>query len=370
MNFGVPKEVRDMENRVGLTPAGVHALVEVGHKVYVERNMGAGAGFSDENYRAMGAEIVYSAEEVYGRADVVVKVTRLAAREYALLREGQTVLCFLHLAVASPDLVEALQQRHITAIAYEMIQTDDGSLPVLLTSSEVAGRLAPIIAGNLLSSTRGGRGILLSGVPGVPPAVVVILGAGTVGENAARAFLGLGAQVTILDRTPAKLHRIDDLFNGRVTTMYATAYNIHRVIEFADVLIGAVLVPGQRAPILVTREMVRRMRTRAVIIDFSIDQGGCVETSRPTTLRDPTFIEENVIHYCVPNLLAQVARTASHALLNASLPFLYEIGARGVDEAIQRNPALARGVNVWKGRVVHPEIAHALGMNVEPMDYV
>jgi alanine dehydrogenase len=370
MNFGVPKEVREMENRVGLTPAGVHALVEVGHKVYVERSAGAGAGFSDENYRAMGAEIVYSAEEVYGRADVIVKVTRLAAREHALLREDQTVLCFLHLAVASPDLVEALQQRHITAIAYEMIQTDDGALPVLLTSSEVAGRLAPIIAGNLLSSTRGGRGILLSGVPGVPPAAVVILGAGTVGENAARAFLGLGAQVTILDRTPAKLHRIDELFAGRVTTMYATAYNINRVIEFADVLIGAVLVPGQRAPILVTREMVRRMRTRAVIIDFSIDQGGCVETSRPTTLRDPTFVEEDVIHYCVPNLLAQVARTASHALLNASLPFLYEIGALGVDEAIKRNTALSRGVNVWKGRLVNPEIAQALGMDVEPMDYV
>jgi alanine dehydrogenase len=370
MNFGVPKEVRDMENRVGLTPAGVHALVEAGHRVYVEYNAGVGAGFSNENYRAMGAEIVYSAEEVYGRADVVTKVTRLTASEHALLREGQTVLCFLHLAVASPDLVEALQQRHITAIAYEMIQTDDGALPVLLTSSEVAGRLAPILAGNLLSSTRGGRGILLNGVPGVPPAAVVILGAGVVGENAARAFLGLGAQVTVLDRTPAKLHRIDELFAGRVTTMYATAYNLKRVIEFADVLIGAVLVPGQRAPILVTREMVRRMRTRAVIIDFSIDQGGCIETSRPTTLRDSTYVEEGVIHYCVPNLLAQVARTASHALLNAALPFLYEIGTHGVDQAIRRNSALARGVNVWKGRLVNPQIAHALGMDVESIDDV
>lgn len=370
MNFGVPKEVRDMENRVGLTPAGVHALVKVGHKVYVEHNTGVGAGFSDENYRAVGAEIVYSAEELYGRADVIAKVTRLAASEYALLREGQTVLCFLHLAVASPDLMAALRQRRITAIAYEMIQTDDGALPVLLTSSEVAGRLAPILAGNLLSSTRGGRGILLSGVPGVPAAAVVILGAGVVGENAARAFLGLGAQVTILDRTPAKLHRMDELFAGRITTMYATPYNINRVVEFADVLIGAILVPGQRAPILVTREMVRRMRTRAVLIDFSIDQGGCVETSRPTTLRDPTFVEEGVIHYCVPNMLAQVARTASHALLNAALPFLYEIGEYGVDETIKCNPALTRGVNVWKGRLVNPQIARALGVDVEPMDYV
>jgi len=367
MNFGVPKEVRDLENRVGLTPAGVHALIEAGHQVYVERNAGAGAGFSDDNYRAFGAEIVYSAEEVYGRADVVAKVTRLAAKEHSLLRQGQTVLCFLHLAVASPDLVEALQEHSVTAIAYEMIQTDDGALPVLLTSSEVAGRLAPIIAGNLLASTRGGRGILLSGVPGVPPAAVVILGAGVLGENAARAFFGLGAQVTVLDRQPAKLHRIDEMFGGRVTTMYATAYNINRVVEFADVLIGAVLVPGQRAPVLVTREMVRRMRARAVIMDFSIDQGGCIETSRPTTLRDPTFVAEGVVHYCVPNLLAQVARTASHALLNAALPYLYELGAYGIDEAIKRNPALARGVNVWKGKLVNPQIASALGMDVEPM---
>lgn len=365
MNFGVPKEVRDLENRVGLTPAGVHALVEVGHKVYVERSAGAGAGFSDENYRAVGAEIVYSAEEVYGRADVVVKVTRLAAKEHALLRDGQTVMCFLHLAVASPDLVEALQQRSVTAIAYEMIQADDGALPVLLTSSEVAGRLAPIIAGNLLSSTRGGRGILLGGVPGVPAAAVVILGAGVLGLNAARAFVGVGAQVTILDRDPARMHRVDEMFGGRVTTMYATAYNIQRVIEFADVLIGAVLVPGQRAPILVTREMVKRMRARAVIMDFSIDQGGCVETSRPTTLRDPTFVVEGVIHYCVPNILAQVARTASHALLNATLPYLYEIGMYGVDEAIKRDASLARGVNVWHGKLVSRQIADALGMTME-----
>jgi alanine dehydrogenase len=243
-----------------------------------------------------------------------------------------------------------------------MIEADDGALPVLLTSSEVAGRLAPVIAGNLLSSTRGGRGILLSGVPGVPAAAVVILGAGVLGWNAARAFVGVGAQVTVLDRNPAKLHRIDEMFAGRVTTMYATAYNVQRVIGFADVLIGAVLVPGQRAPILVTREMIKHMRARAVIMDFSIDQGGCVETSRPTTLRDPTFVAEGVIHYCVPNLLAQVARTASHALVNAALPYLYEIGTHGVDEAIKRDPTLARGVNVWNGNLVNQQIADALGM--------
>jgi alanine dehydrogenase len=364
MNYGVPKEVRDLENRVGMTPAGVHALVGFGHTVYVEGGAGSGAGFTDEEFRAVGAEIVYSAEEAYGRADVVAKVTRLTTPEYAFLREGQTILSFTHLAVASRDLVEALQEHSITAIAYEMIQADDGALPVLLTSSEVAGRLAPVIAGEFLASTRGGRGILLSGVPGVPPAAVVILGAGALGASAARAFLGIGAQVTLLDRDPLRLQHVDEMFSGRVTTLFSTAYNLRRVLEFADVLVGAVLVAGQRAPVLVTREMVKRMRTRALIIDFSIDQGGCIETSRPTTHRNPTYIEEGVIHYCVPTILSLVARTASHALLNASLPYLHEIGLRGVDAAIAQNPVLARGVNVWHGKIVNAQIAEVLGVPV------
>lgn len=367
MNFGVPKEVREMEYRVGITPAGVHALVDAGHKVYVERNAGVGAGFTDEHYRAQGADIVYSAEEVYGRADVVAKVTRLTSQEHALLRQDQTVLSFTHLAVASPDLLETLRAKSITQIAYEMIEARDGSRPVLLTSSQVAGRLAPIIAGELLASTRGGRGILLCGVTGVPPAAVVIIGAGTLGENAASTFAGLGAQVTVLDKSYEKLQRIEDMLRGQVTTLFATHYNINRVIEFADVLIGAVLVPGQRAPILVTREMVKRMRPRAVILDLSIDQGGCVETSRPTTHRNPTFVEEGVIHYCVPTILSRVARTASHALLNASLPFLYEISQYGVDETIRRNPAFKRGVNTWHGKLVNAQIADALGLPTEEL---
>ncbi len=367
MNYGVPKEVRDLENRVGLTPAGVHALVGFGHTVYVQGGAGDGAGFSDEGFRAVGAQIVYSAEEAYGRAEVVAKVTRLIASEYALLRDGQTILSFTHLAVASRDLVEALQEHSITAIAYEMIQADDGSLPVLLTSSEVAGRLAPVIAGEFLASTRGGRGILLSGVPGVPPAAIVILGAGSLGVSAARAFVGLGAQVTMLDRDPLRLQHVEEAFDGRVTTLFSTDYNLKRVLEFADVLVGAVLMSGQRAPVLVTREMVKRMRPRSLIIDFSIDQGGCIETSRPTTHRNPTFVEEGVVHYCVPTILSLVARTASHALLNASLPYLYEIGLRGVDGAIKSNSELARGVNVWRGKIVNAQIAESLGMPVEEM---
>lgn len=368
MNFGVPKEVRDLENRVGLTPPGVHALVELGHTVYVECGAGHGAGFTDEHYRALGAEIVYSADEAYGRADVVAKVTRLTSAEHKLLRPGQTVLSFSHLAVASPDLVAALNERSITAIAYEMIQADNGSLPVLLTFSEMAGRLAPIIAGEYLTSTRGGRGILLSGVPGVAPAAVVIVGAGALGASAARAFLGLGAQVTMLDRDPVRLQRVDEMFRGRAATLFSTAYNLHNVMAFADVLVGAVLMPGQRAPVVITREMIKKMNPRSLVIDFSIDQGGCIETSRPTTHRNPTFVEEGVIHYCVPTILSLVARTASQTLLNAALPYLQEIGSLGVDGAIKQDPSLARGVNLWRGNVVNAQIGEALGMPVERID--
>ncbi len=356
MRFGVPKEVRDLEMRVGLTPAGVHALVDAGHTVYVERNAGLGAGFSDEDYRAAGAEIVYSAEETYGRAEVIVKATRPTRAEHHLLRSGQTLLCYLHLAVASRDLTETLEMREVTAIAYEMIQEDDGTLPVLMPTSELAGRLAPMIASELLSSHMGGRGILLSGMHGVPPAEVVILGAGVVGSHAARCFSGLGAHVTVLDHNPRRLQHVDSMLRGRIVTLFTSPYNLHKVVRFADVLVGCVLVPGARSPVLVTREMVQSMRPRAVIIDFSIDQGGCVETSRPTTHRDPFYIEEGVVHYCVPNAPARVARSASHALTNAALPYLLLIGQYGVDGALERSTALRRGVNVLRGRLLHPHI--------------
>ncbi|RME44847.1 MAG: alanine dehydrogenase [Caldilineae bacterium] len=365
MDFGVPREVRDLEGRVGLTPAGVTALAEAGHTIYVERDAGAVAGFSDEDYRRVGAQIVYSAAEAYGRAEVVVKVARPTAQEHALFRPEQTIFSFLHLAVSSPDLYEALTARRITAIAYEMIQEDDGRLPVLLPTSQVAGRLAPIIAGRLLTTRGGGRGILLSGIPGVPPAAVVILGAGVLGTNAARAFLGLGAQVTVLDKDARKLQQLDDLLGGRVTTMLSTEYNLRRAVAFADVLVGAVLVPGRRAPVLVTREMVRRMRPGSVIIDFAIDSGGCVETSRPTSLRGQTFVEEGVIHHCVPNMPAAVARTASYALTNAALPYLLAIGQEGLEGALQNHLPLRRGVNLLRGELASPALAAALGRTPE-----
>lgn len=348
MDFGVPREVRPGEQRVGLTASGGDALVRGGHRVLVEQAAGQAAGFTDQDYVQVGATIVYSPEEVWRRAAVVVKVSRPTAEEHAYFA-GQTLVAFLHLSVASPDLLQALQQREMTVIAAEMIRAEDGTFPVLHPTSEVAGRHAPVIAGSLLETTTPGRGILLSGIPGVPPANVVILGAGVVGGNAARAFLGLGAQVTVLDKDPQRLRALDAGGQGRVVTMVATPYNIEKAVAFADVLIGAVYVVGQRAPVLVTREMVRAMRSRAVIIDFSIDQGGCVETSRPTTHRDPVFVAEGVIHYCVPNAPARVARTASHAWSNAVLPYLQLIGDLGVEEALRRSRELRSGAIVRQG---------------------
>ncbi len=365
MEFGVPKEVRDLEMRVGLTPAGVHDLTQAGHTVYIERGAGSGAGFKDEMYRQNGAQLVYSAAEAYGRADVVVKVTRPFATEHPLFRDQQALLSFFHLAVASPDLYEVLVDRQITAIAYEMIQDADGLYPVLQVQSEVAGRLAPIIAGQLLTQTAGGRGILLSGIPGVPPAVVVIVGAGILGINAARAFLGVGTQVTVLDSNIRRLQLLDELYAGRITTMLANEYNLQRSVTFADVLVLCVRQPDQRAPVIITREMVRQMRSAAVLIDFAIDQGGASETSRPTTLRSQTYVEEGIIHHCVPNITALVARTSSHALTNAALPYLLAIGRHGMPAVFRENHPLARGVNLFQGRMAHPAMAAALGV---PLD--
>lgn len=365
MDFGIPKEVRDLEMRVGLTPAGVVSLVKRGQRVYLERGAGAGAGFRDEHYEQAGAQIVYTAEEAYGRADVVLKVARPTAAEHALFRHNQVIFSFFHLTVASSDLVTALAENAVTAIAYEVMEEPDGRLPVLLPMSEVAGRLAPVFAGQLLTSAAGGRGILLSGLPGVARAIVVIVGAGSLGQSAARAFVGFGAQVIVLDNNVNRLREVDAMFNGTVSTMMANRYNLERMVGFADVLVGAVLQRGQRAPVLITREMVRKMRPGSVAMDFSIDQGGCIETSRPMTLRDPTFVAEGVIHFCVPNLPAAVARTSSHALTNALLPYLKALAECGLECALRDYPALRAGVKMYEGKIVSDRLANALGREVE-----
>jgi len=288
---------------------------------------------------------------------MVLKATRPTGDELAWLHEGQILCGFLHLAAARRETVQALMEQQITAVAYETIQDDSGNLPVLKPMSEVTGRMAPQLAATCLQSDRGGRGVLLSGVPGIPAARVAILGAGVLGTNAARAFLGLGANVVMLDRNLARLSEIDDLFQGRIATMVAYPFNIARVMRYVEVLIGAVLVPGARAPILVTREMVRSMKKGAVILDFSIDQGGCAETSRLMTLRDPIFVEEGVVHYCVPNAPGVLPRTSTHAFNNSAWPYILRIAQVGLDQAAQEMPDLARGIATRHGKIVNETLA-------------
>ena len=360
MDIGIPRERRNYDSRVGFTPAGVELLTAEGHTCYVELGAGLGAGFSDRDYERAGARIAYSGEEVYGRAALVLKVTRPTVKEFEWLQDGQILMSFMSLAAARRDKVELLLKKRITVIAYETVENDDGSLPILTPISQIAGRMCPHIAATLLQNDRGGKGVLLDGVPGVPPADVVILGAGTFGSNAARAFLGAGAKVFVLDHDLAKLHRIDELFAGRVTTLVSHSFNLRKIVTFADVLVGAVLVPGARAPILVSREMVASMRPRSLIMDVAIDQGGCIETSRPTSHSTPTYLEENVIHYCVPNMTGVVGRTATHALNNAAWPFIHQITQQGLNAALAASPALARDVATRDGRITSAVLADAL----------
>jgi alanine dehydrogenase len=366
MDIGVPRE-HLQEYRVGLSPDGVAMLVADGHHVYVQSKAGVTSGFSDEDYRHVGGQVVYSDEEVYGRADLIAKLGAPSLAECDLLRHGQIVCGFLHMAVAPKNLIQKLLDKEITAIAYETIQTEDGRLPVVTPMSEIAGRMIPLIAGQLLMNTHGGKGILLGGVPGIPAADVAIVGGGVVGSNAAKAFLGLGAQVTVLDLDPARLRDLDERLGGRANLMLATAHNLKKVCSFADVLVGAILIPGERAPRLITRQMVRSMKSRSVIMDISIDQGGCVETSRPTTIDNPTYVAEDVIHYCVPNMSSVIARTASQALTYAALPFIKLVAKDGLHSALRSCPALAKGVMLTAGRAVGPSVAIAVGQESMPL---
>lgn len=368
MIIGVPKEIKDHENRVGMTPAGVEELVKRhGHRVLVEKGAGEGSGISDDEYAAAGAEIVEAHDQVYQRAELIVKVKEPLPSEYALLRRDQIVMTYLHLA-AFPELTEELVRENVVAIGYETIQRPDGSLPCLMPMSEVAGRMAVQIGAQYLEKVKGGRGVLLGGVPGVPPAEVVIIGAGTVGTNAARVALGMGAHVTIIDISVERLRFLEEVLHGNLMTVVSNRYNIERSVRYADLLIGAVLVPGAKAPTLVTEAMVASMKPGAVIIDVAVDQGGCIETvDRATTHSDPIYVKHGVVHYAVPNMPGAVPRTSTHALTNATLPYIVEVANRGYQEAARQNPALAKGVNICQGRVVHPEVANALGWEYTPL---
>lgn len=365
MRVGVPKEVKNNENRVGLVPGSVRELTRHGHEVLVQAGAGLGVGAADAEYEAAGGRIVPDAGAVFAGAELVVKVKEPQPGEIARLRPGQALFTYLHLA-PDPEQAHGLLASGCAAIAYETVTDARGALPLLAPMSEVAGRMAVQVGAHCLEKRQGGAGLLLGGVPGVPGAKVVVLGGGVSGSNAARMAVGLGAQVAVVDRSLPRLDELDARFGGRLQTLYATTDAVERAVLDADLVIGAVLVPGAAAPKLVTREMVGRMRPGSVLVDISIDQGGCFETSHPTTHEDPTYVVDGVVHYCVANMPGAVARTSTLALTNATLPFVLALADKGVNRALRDDPHLRAGLNVHAGRITHPAVAQALGLDFTP----
>jgi len=365
MIIGIPKEIKTREYRVGMTPAGVRTLVEDGHRVAVEVGAGLGSGIDDAAFVAAGAEMADSAAAVYARAELIVKVKEPLPGEYPLLQAGQILFTYLHLAPA-PELTRALLQRRVTGIAYETVQLADGSLPLLHPMSEVAGRMSVQVGAHYLQKENGGKGVLLAGAPGVRPGRVVILGAGTVGSNAVRIAVGMGADVTVLDIDPGRLAFLDDHYGNRIHTVMSNSQNIEDEVRGADLLIGAVLVAGARAPLLVPRETVAVMTPGSVIVDVAVDQGGCVATTRPTTHDAPVYTVDGVIHYGVANMPGAVSRTSTFALTNSTLPYVRKIAGLGLEKATTTDEALRRGVNTHAGRLTSEPVAKALGIPCEP----
>lgn len=368
MLIGVPKEIHRLEHRVGLTPFAVSQLTAEGHTVFTESGAGSRAFFTDRDFQEAGAQIVYGPEEAYHRSEVVFRVSRPSTEELDLLKPGGVIIAFQHLAVIPRENIDRFMELDLTLLAYELIENDTGDFPVLNPFSEMAGHMAVPLASVNLQAERGGRGILIGNVPGVPPATILILGAGTVGTAAARAALAHGAHVLVLDDCMGKLRSLSRELIGRPVTSVSTTERLSRYTEIADVIVGAVLIPGERAPFLVTEEMVRKMKQGSVIIDVSIDQGGCVETSRPMTLDQPTFIQHGVVHYCVPNMTANVPRTASRVLTNVALPYAKAIAQKGVAGAVQADTALARGVQLYEGKVVHPGLGEHFGIPIHNLN--
>ncbi len=366
MIIGVPKEIKDYEYRVSLTPDGARVLLQAGHRVVVEPSAGQGSGFSDDAYRQAGVQVAGSKAEVFQQADLIVKVKEPQLSECALFRPGQVLFTYLHLA-SLPDLTKALVAADITAIAYETVEARDHSLPMLRPMSEIAGRLAVQIGAHYLGTVQGGRGLLLAGVPGVPPAHVVVLGAGVVGTSAVRIAVGMGARVTVINLDLDRLRFLDDLYGGRIATCAATESAIERAVVEADLVIGAVLVPGARAPKVVSRALVKKMKPGSVIVDVAVDQGGCCETTRPTTHSDPVYVVDGVLHYCVTNMPGIVPHTSTLALTNTTLPYIVRLASEGVEKAIRSDPGLAKGVNVMNGRITCQGVADAYGLRFTPV---
>jgi alanine dehydrogenase len=361
MRIGVPKEIKVHEYRVGLVPAGVRELVSAGHEVLIETNAGAGIGVSDLQYQAAGAKIAAKAPDVFAWADMIVKVKEPQLAECKALGKGQILFTYLHLA-ADPDQARALMASGATAIAYETVTAVDGSLPLLTPMSEVAGRMSIQVGATCLQKANGGFGVLLGGVPGVSPAKVVVLGGGVAGTNAVEMAVGLRADVTVVDRSVKRLRELSALFGNQLKTAYSTAETVENLVTEADVVIGAVLIAGAAAPKLVTRAMVKKMKPGAVMVDISIDQGGCFETSRPTTHAEPTYVVDGVIHYCVTNMPGAVPRTSTFALTNATLPYVRAIADHGWQKALARDAGLSRGLNVHEGFITHEAVARDLGL--------
>lgn len=358
MIIGVPKEIKDKEFRVGIVPAGVKSLATAGHRVIIEKNAGLGSNISDDDYRQAGAEIVAEASNLYSAADMVMKVKEPLLEEYDYLREGLILYTYLHLAPL-PDLTDVLLEKRVTAIGYETVQLDSGYLPLLAPMSEVAGRMAIQVGARFLEKEEGGRGILLGGVPGVEHGHVTIIGGGTVGSNAARVATALGANVTVLDTNLHRLADLDNLFGGRINTLMSNLHNLEQELQVCDLLVSAVLIPGGRAPKLVTRNMLSMMKPGSVIVDVAIDQGGCIETSHPTSHTSPVFTIDGVIHYCVANMPGAVPRTSTFALTNATLPYALEIAQKGIKKTAAEHTALKRGINVYNGKICNREVALA-----------
>jgi alanine dehydrogenase len=367
MIVGLPKEIKDNEYRVGMTPAGVRALSDAGHQVIVERSAGEGSGFTDDLYERAGATLIEAADEVWARAEMIVKVKEPIAPEYPRMKEGLLLFTYLHLA-PDPKQTQALLEKKVTGVAYETITDKKGTLPLLTPMSEVAGRMAVQVGAQYLEKMNGGRGVLLGGVPGVPSARIVIIGGGVVGTNAAKIAVGMGANVTIIDRDLDRLRELDDIFLSKISTLASSAYAIQGAISEADLIIGAVLVAGAAAPKLVTREMLKDVPNGAVIVDVAVDQGGCIETTRPTTHSNPTYYEEGVLHYCVANMPGAVPRTSTFALTNATLPYVLKLANRGFLAAIQSDAGLKEGVNTYAGKLTYEAVALAQGLEYTSLD--
>jgi alanine dehydrogenase len=366
MKIGVPKEIKNHEYRVGLVPHSVAELTHLGHQVFVETQAGAGIGFSDEDYIAAGAAILPTAQETFAAGDMIVKVKEPQLDECAMLRPDQTLFTYLHLAADKPQ-AEALMASGATCIAYETVTEAQGGLPLLRPMSEVAGRISVHVGATYLHKAFGGRGVLLGGVPGVAPAKVVIIGGGVSGINAAQMAAGMSADVTIFDLDAHKLIEIDQMFHGRVKTAYSSKAALAEAVKDADLVIGAVLIPGAAAPKLITRAMLKTMKQGAVLVDIAIDQGGCFETSHPTTHQDPIFVVDGIVHYCVANMPGAVARTSTLALNNATLPFVVKMARMGVPAALAADPHLKNGLNIARGKITYKAVAEALGLKFEPL---